>query len=65
MLRFINAGVSGDTTKGGLARLDWALFEGADKAPLLPLAAMICCAAYHLADSYSKFTWDFGKIAPR
>ena len=31
-VRFINAGVSGDTTKGGLARLDWALAEGADKA---------------------------------
>jgi acyl-CoA thioesterase-1 len=25
-----NAGVSGDTTAGGLARLDWALGEGAD-----------------------------------
>lgn len=31
-VRFINAGVSGDTTKGGLARLDWALAEGVDKA---------------------------------
>jgi acyl-CoA thioesterase-1 len=26
----INAGVSGDTTAGGLARLDWTLAEGAD-----------------------------------
>ncbi|WP_243730853.1 arylesterase [Rubellimicrobium sp. CFH 75288] len=26
----LNAGVSGDTTAGGLARLDWALGEGAD-----------------------------------
>lgn len=26
----INAGVSGDTTAGGLARLDWSLGEGAD-----------------------------------
>jgi acyl-CoA thioesterase-1 len=26
----IDAGVSGDTTAGGLARLDWALAEGAD-----------------------------------
>lgn len=26
----INAGVSGDTTAGGLARLDWSLSEGAD-----------------------------------
>lgn len=28
----INAGVSGDTAAGGLARLDWALGEGADVA---------------------------------
>ena len=28
----INAGVSGDTTKGGLARLDWALFDEPQKA---------------------------------
>ena len=28
----INAGVSGDTTKGGLARLDWALFDEPDIA---------------------------------
>ncbi len=28
----VNAGVSGDTTAGGLARLDWALSEGADVA---------------------------------
>jgi acyl-CoA thioesterase I len=26
----VNAGVSGDTTSGGLARLDWSLGEGAD-----------------------------------
>jgi len=26
----INAGVSGDTASGGLARLDWSLPEGAD-----------------------------------
>ncbi|TVQ55370.1 MAG: arylesterase [Rhodobacteraceae bacterium] len=28
--RVINAGVSGDTTAGGLARLEWSLQEGAD-----------------------------------
>lgn len=27
--QFVNAGVSGDTSTGGLARLDWALAEGA------------------------------------
>ncbi len=30
----INAGVSGDTTTGGLARLDWTLADGADAAIL-------------------------------
>jgi len=29
-VRVINAGVSGDTTAGGLARLDWSLSEGAE-----------------------------------
>ena len=28
--RVVNAGVSGDTTAGGLARVDWALADGAD-----------------------------------
>jgi acyl-CoA thioesterase-1 len=34
----INAGVSGDTTSGGLARLDWSLPEGTD-AVILELGA--------------------------
>lgn len=34
----VNAGVSGDTSKGGLERLDWALSEGAD-AMILELGA--------------------------
>ena len=34
----VNAGVSGDTTSGGLARLDWSLGEGAD-AVILELGA--------------------------
>jgi len=29
-LRIVNAGVSGDTTAGGLARLDWALADAPD-----------------------------------
>ena len=29
-VRMVNAGVSGDTTAGGLARLDWTLAEAAD-----------------------------------
>ena len=31
-VRFVDAAVSGDTTAGGRARLDWALAEGADAA---------------------------------
>ena len=34
----VNAGVSGDTTTGGLARLDWTLADGAD-AVILELGA--------------------------
>ncbi|WP_395665476.1 arylesterase [Methylocella sp.] len=30
--RVVNAGVSGDTTSGGLARLDWAMGDGVDAA---------------------------------
>lgn len=37
-VRVVNAGVSGDTTSGGLARLDWALADGADLV-LLQLGA--------------------------
>lgn len=29
-VKVVNAGVSGDTTQGGLSRLDWTLSEGAD-----------------------------------
>jgi acyl-CoA thioesterase-1 len=29
-VKLVNAGVSGDTTTGGLARLDWTLSDGAD-----------------------------------
>ena len=32
-VRIVNAGVSGDTTAGGLARLDWALADGPDGPP--------------------------------
>ncbi len=37
-VRVINAGVSGDTTAGGVARLHWALADGAD-AVILELGA--------------------------
>jgi acyl-CoA thioesterase-1 len=37
-VEIVNAGVSGDTTSGGLARLDWAVPEGTD-AVILELGA--------------------------
>jgi len=37
-IKIVNAGVSGDTTSGGLARLDWSLGENAD-AVILELGA--------------------------
>jgi len=37
-VEIINAGVSGDTSAGGLSRLDWALSEGAD-AVIIELGA--------------------------
>ncbi len=37
-VRVVNAGVSGDTASGGLARLDWTLADGAD-AVILELGA--------------------------
>ena len=39
----INAGVSGDTTAGGLARLDWSLADNPDVA-IIVLGEMICSA---------------------
>lgn len=38
-VRVINAGVSGDTTAGGLARLDWTLAEGTPDLTILELGA--------------------------
>ena len=52
-VRFINAGVSGDTTKGGLARLDWALAEGADKA-VVALGGNDMLRGLSPADSYQN-----------
>ena len=40
-IKFINASVSGDTTKGGLDRLDWSLNDRPDLV-ILGLGA-ICC----------------------
>ena len=40
-----NAGVSGDTTAGGLARIGWALGPDAD-ALIVTLGGMTCCAGW-------------------
>ena len=49
----INAGVSGDTTKGGLARLDWALFDSPDMA-LVALGGNDMLRGIEPSDSYQN-----------
>ena len=53
VVRVINAGVSGDTTKGGLARLDWALFDEPDMA-LVALGGNDMLRGLEPADSYEN-----------
>jgi hypothetical protein len=43
-VEIVNAGVSGDTTAGGLARLEWSLAAKPDAA-IIVLGGMICFAA--------------------
>ena len=43
-VRIVDGAVSGDTSAGGLARLDWSLGDGADAA-IVELGAMTACAA--------------------
>ena len=47
--RVINAGVSGDTSAGGLARLDWSLADHPNAAIIVLYRAM----------SRNAFEWDF------
>ena len=49
----INAGVSGDTTKGGLARLDWALFDEPDMA-IVALGGNDMLRGLEPSDSYEN-----------
>ncbi len=49
----INAGVSGDTTKGGLARLDWALFDEPDMA-IVALGGNDMLRGLEPSDSYAN-----------
>ena len=51
----INAGVSGDTTKGGLARLDWALADGPDLA-LVALGGNDMLRGLEPQDSYQNLS---------
>lgn len=43
--KILNAGVSGDTTAGGLARVDWTLTPEVD-AMIVTLGATTCCAGW-------------------
>ena len=52
-VRIINAGVSGDTTKGGLARLDWALYDEPDMA-LVALGGNDMLRGLEPADSFEN-----------
>ena len=58
----INAGVSGDTTKGGLARLDWALFDEPDMA-LIALGGNDMLRGLEPADSYQNLDAILSQLA--
>ncbi|MEM9044863.1 MAG: arylesterase [Pseudomonadota bacterium] len=60
----INMGVSGDTTAGGLARLDWALGGGAD-AVLLELGANDLLRGVDPASSRSNLDQIMEKLSER
>ena len=50
-----NAGVSGDTTSGGLARIDWSVPDGTEGV-ILELGANDCCAASRPTDRARTLT---------
>ena len=51
LIEVVNAGVSGDTTSGGLARLEWSIGTQAD-AVVLELGANYVCLARHSSLSH-------------
>jgi len=63
-VRIIDAAVSGDTTAGGLARLDWALGDGADAA-IVELGANDGLRGVDPADTEANLTAILGKLAAK
>ena len=61
-VRVINAGVSGDTTKGGLARLDWSLFDEPDMA-IVALGGNDMLRGLEPADSYQNLDGILARLA--
>ena len=57
-VKFINAGVSGDTSAGGLARLDWSLADG-------PQAAIIELRARYDIEQLTSMIPDRRRAAAR
>ena len=63
-VRIIDGAVSGDTTAGGLARLDWALGDGADAA-IVELGANDGLRGIDPADMEANLTAILDKLAAR
>jgi len=63
-VRIIDGAVSGDTTAGGLARLDWALGDGADAA-IVELGANDGLRGVDPADTEANLTGILNKLAAR
>jgi acyl-CoA thioesterase-1 len=63
-VRIIDGAVSGDTTAGGLARLDWALGDGADAA-IVELGANDGLRGVDPADTEANLTAILDKLAAR
>ena len=63
-VRIVDAGVSGDTTAGGLARLDWILADGAD-AVIVELGANDALRGTDPASSRSNLDSILGALGER
>ena len=64
MCAIIDGAVSGDTTAGGLARLDWALGDGADAA-IVELGANDGLRGVDPADTETNLTAILDRLAAR
>ena len=63
-VQVINAGVSGDTTKGGLARLEWALFDEPDVV-LVALGGNDMLRGLEPAQSYENLDMILTQLAQK